>query len=38
MAREWVLLIVAEELLGTFSKVLIGIGVSCAVLFGIMGF
>ena len=38
MAGEWVLLIAAEELLGTFGKVLIGIGVSCAVLSGIMGF
>lgn len=35
---EWVLLVAAEELLGTFGKVLIGIGVSCAVLSGIMGF
>jgi len=38
MAGEWVLLVAAEELLGTFGKVLIGIGVSCAVLSGIMGF
>ena len=38
MAGDWVLLIAAEELLGTFGKVLIGIGVSCAVLSGIMGF
>lgn len=38
MAGEWVLLIAAEELLGTFGKVLIGLGVSCAVLSGIMGF
>lgn len=38
MAGEWVLLIAAEELLGTFGKVLIGIAVSCAVLSGIMGF
>ena len=38
MAGEWVLLIAATELLGTFGKVLIGIGVSCAVLSGIMGF
>ena len=37
-AGEWVLLIAAEELLGTFGKVLIGVGVSCAVLSGIMGF
>ena len=38
IAGEWVLLIAAEELLGTFGKVLIGVGVSCAVLSGIMGF
>ncbi|MBO4641860.1 MAG: APC family permease [Bacteroidaceae bacterium] len=38
MAGEWVLLIAAEELLGTFGKVLIGVAVSCAVLSGIMGF
>ena len=38
MAGEWVLLVAAEELLGTFGKVLIGVGVSCAVLSGIMGF
>lgn len=38
MAGEWVLLIAAEELLGVFGKVLIGIAVSCAVLSGIMGF
>ena len=38
MAGDWVLLIAAEELLGSFGKVLIGIGVSCAVLSGIMGF
>ena len=38
MAGEWVLLVAAEELLGTFGKILIGIGVSCAVLSGIMGF
>jgi len=31
-------LVAAEELLGTFGKVLIGVGVSCAVLSGIMGF
>jgi len=30
-------MIAAEELLGTFGKVLIGVGVSCAVLSGIMG-
>lgn len=38
MAGEWVLLISAEEILGTFGKVLIGTAVSCAVLSGIMGF
>ena len=38
MAGDWVLLIAAEELLGTFGKVLVGIAVSCAVLSGIMGF
>ena len=38
MAGDWVLLIAAEELLGVFGKVLIGLGVSCAVLSGIMGF
>ena len=38
MAGDWVLLIAAEELLGTFGKVLVGVGVSCAVLSGIMGF
>ncbi len=38
MAGDWVLLIAAEELLGGFGKVLIGVGVSCAVLSGIMGF
>ena len=38
MAGEWVLLVAADELLGVFGKVLIGIGVSCAVLSGIMGF
>ena len=38
MAGEWVVLVAAEELLGSFGKVLIGIGVSCAVLSGIMGF
>lgn len=37
-AGDWVLLIAAEELLGGFGKVLIGVGVSCAVLSGIMGF
>lgn len=38
MAGDWVLLIAAEELLGTFGKVLLGIAVSSAVLSGIMGF
>ena len=38
LAGEWVLLVAAEELLGTFGKVMIGLGVSCAVLSGIMGF
>lgn len=38
LSGEWVVLVAAEELLGTFGKVLIGLGVSCAVLSGIMGF
>ncbi len=38
LAGEWVLLVAAEELLGVFGKVLVGVGVSCAVLSGIMGF
>lgn len=38
MAGDWVLLVAAEELLGIYGKVLIGLGVSCAVLSGIMGF
>ena len=38
MAGEWVLLVAAEEMLGVFGKILIGTGVSCAVLSGIMGF
>lgn len=38
MAGEWVVLVAAEELLGGFGKVLVGTGVSCAVLSGIMGF
>ena len=38
MAGEWVVLVAAEELLGPFGKVLVGLGVSCAVLSGIMGF
>ncbi len=32
------MLVAAEELLGLFGKVLVGLGVSCAVLSGIMGF
>ena len=38
MNGEWVVLVAAEELLGGFGKVLVGLGVSCAVLSGIMGF
>ena len=38
MNGEWVLLVAAEELLGVFGKILLGIAVSCAVLSGIMGF
>lgn len=38
MNGEWVLLVGAEEMLGVFGKVLLGIAVSCAVLSGIMGF
>ena len=38
MAGDWVLLVAAEEILGVFGKVLVGIAVSCAVLSGIMGF
>ncbi len=38
MAGEWVVLVAAEELLGIYGKILVGIGVSCAVLSGIMGF
>ena len=38
LAGEWVVLVAAEELMGTFGKVLVGLGVSCAVLSGIMGF
>ena len=38
MAGEWVVLVAAKELLGPFGKILIGTGVSCAVLSGIMGF
>ena len=38
MAGEWVVLVAASELLGSFGIVLVGLGVSCAVLSGIMGF
>ena len=38
MAGEWVVLVAAEELLGPAGKILVGLGVSCAVLSGIMGF
>ena len=38
MAGEWVLLVAAEEMLGIYGKILIGVAVSCAVLSGIMGF
>ena len=38
MAGEWVLLVGAEEMLGVFGKILLGIAVSSAVLSGIMGF
>lgn len=38
MAGEWVVLVAASELLGDFGKILVGTGVSCAVLSGIMGF
>ena len=38
MAGEWVVLVAATELLGGFGKILVGLGVSCAVLSGIMGF
>ena len=38
ISGEWVLLIAAEEILGTFGKVLVGVAVSSAVLSGIMGF
>lgn len=34
IAGEWVLLVAALELLGTFGKVLISVGVSCAALSG----
>lgn len=36
--NNWVLLLAAKKLLGSFGPVLIGVGVSCAVLSGIMGF
>lgn len=35
---RWVVLIAAENLLGKFGKIIVGTGVSCAVLSGIMGF
>lgn len=35
---RWVLLLAAQRLLGTFGTVLVGVGVFCAVLSGIMGF
>ena len=38
MAGDWVLLVAAEEMLGVFGKVLLGIAVSSAVLSSIMGF
>lgn len=38
LAGEWVLLIGAEAMLGTFGKVILGLAVSSAVLSGIMGF
>lgn len=38
MAGEWVVLVAATELLGNFGRILVGVGVSCAVLSGIMGF
>lgn len=34
----WLLLTAAEKMLGVWGKVLVGVGVSCAVLSGIMGF
>ena len=36
--NNWVLLVAAEKLLGVYGKILVGVGVSCAVLSGIMGF
>ena len=38
MEGQWVLLVAAEEMLGVYGKILIGLAVSCAVLSGIMGF
>lgn len=38
MAGKWVVLEAATKLLGSFGKILVGLGVSCAVLSGIMGF
>ncbi len=38
MAGDWVLLVAAEELMGVYGKIIVGIAVSCAVLSGIMGF
>lgn len=38
MAGDWVLLVAAEELIGVYGKILIGVAVSCAVLSGMMGF
>ena len=38
MNGEWVLLVAAENLLGGFGKVLLGVAVSSAVLSGMMGF
>lgn len=35
---KWVVLVAAEKLLGPFGKIIVGVGVSCAVLSGIMGF
>lgn len=35
---KWVVLLAAEKFLGTFGKVLVGVGVLCAVLSGMMGF
>ena len=34
----WLLLAAAEKMLGVWGKILVGVGVSCAVLSGIMGF